>query len=245
MRIETYADRRALTAAAARRFTDLARRAADRQGRFSAVLCGGDTPRELYQALAEAPDHDGIDWRRMHLFWGDERCVPPDHPRSNYGMVNDILLKRVPVPARQVHRIPGEIEPRKAARIYEAGLREYFQAGPPRFDLVLLGMGGDGHTASLFPGSAAVELEIRAAQQRWVTANYIAKAGSWRVTLTTIAINAAAQVVFLVAGRQKAATLRAVLTGPPQPWRLPAQLIRPAGGGLIWMLDTAAARLLS
>ena len=245
MRVETFANRKAMANAAARRFSDLAQQAVARRGRFSVALSGGSTPLDLYRTLARAPYSNGVHWQRVHFFWGDERCVPADHPRSNYKMVRESLLKHVPVPFEQVHRIAGEAAPGDAAKAYEAGLRDFFQAGEPRFDLVLLGMGSDGHTASLLPGSKAVELEVKAAQQRWVTANFAEKEGAWRVTLTTVPINAAAVVVFLVAGEEKASTLKAVLEGPRQPLRLPAQLIRPAKGELIWMVDEAAAGLLA
>jgi 6-phosphogluconolactonase len=245
MNTEILADRQALAIVTARRLDALARQAIMRQGHFSLALSGGSTPRDLYRSLATAPVVNRIDWKRVHLFWGDERCVPPDHADSNFAMVQDALLSQVPVPSGNIHRIRGEIDPHAAADAYEDDLRQFFPAAAPRFDLILLGMGSDGHTASLFPASPAVVHTLDASSQRWVVANTSDGAAPWRVTLTPLAINAAAQVIFLVAGRDKAATLNQVLNGPFQPRTLPAQLIRPTHGDLIWMVDAGAASLLS
>lgn len=245
MNTEIHADRQALAIATARRFDALARQAITRQGRFSVALSGGSTPRDLYRRLATAPLVNRINWKRVHLFWGDERCVAPEHADSNYAMVQDALLSQVSVPFGQIHRIQGEIDPHVAAVAYEDHLRHFFPAADPRFDLVLLGMGSDGHTASLFPESPAVVQALDASSQRWVVATPSDAAAPWRVTLTPLAINAADQVIFLVAGGEKAATLNQVLNGPFQPRTLPAQLIRPIRGSLIWMVDAAAASLLS
>jgi 6-phosphogluconolactonase len=208
-------------------------------GRFSLALAGGSTPRALYAHLAEAR----LDWERVHFFWGDERGVPPGHPDSNYRMAQETLLARLPLPPENVHRIPGERPAREAARQYEAELRRFFGARLPRFDLVLLGLGGDGHTGSLFPLSPAVR-----ARRRWaVPVRHTAPPPPLvdRVTLTLPVLNAAAQVVFLVAGADKAGILTEVLEGPFEPERLPAQGVRPAQGGLLWLVDAAAAARLS
>ena len=183
-------------------------------------------------------------WSRVQVLWGDERCVPPDHGESNYRMARETLLDRVPVPAANVHRIHGEDDPAAAAALYEATLRALLKtpAGPPRaapgarIDLVLLGLGDDGHTASLFPGSAAAH-----EQTRWVMAEYAAATSMWRVTLTLAVINAAAQVLFLVSGGAKAGVVRRVLEGPYRPQELPAQAIAPSNGRVRWCVDAAAA----
>jgi 6-phosphogluconolactonase len=179
-----------------------------------------------------------VDWARVHVFWGDERCVPPDHAESNYRMAREALLDQVSIiPAQNVHRMRGEIDPEEAADGYETDLRACFGvSAPPRFDLILLGMGDDGHTASLFPGAEAIR-----EQARWVAAYYVEKLGAWRLTLTPVVLNAAANVIFLVVGAGKAARLREVLDGPYQPDRLPAQVVRPSDGRLLWMVDQAAS----
>jgi len=191
-----------------------------------------------------------VDWRRVLLFWGDERCVPPDDPASNYRMAREALLDHVPIPAGNVHRMRGEMEPGEAAAEYERTLRAFLTPaleetsavdGVPvsRFDLILLGMGEDGHTASLFPRSSAL-----GERKRMAVATYVDNLQSWRVTLTPVLINAAAQVTFIVSGEHKAEALRQVLSGPHQPDLLPAQAVRPRSGSLLWMVDAAAATLL-
>jgi 6-phosphogluconolactonase len=207
--------------------------------RFSLVLSGGSTPGRLYARLAEARP----DWRRVHLFWGDERCVPPDHPESNYRLVAETLLRRIQIPPGNVHRIPGEQGAGRAAREYRRELRRFFAGQRPRLDLVLLGLGADGHTASLFPLSpalgearrAAVAVEHRVPPPPLVD----------RVSLTLPVLNAGVQLLFLVAGADKADVLARVLEGPFQPERLPAQAIRPQEGRLVWLVDAAAAARLS
>jgi 6-phosphogluconolactonase len=210
------------------------------QGQFAVALSGGSTPRSTYALLASPEFAGRVDWPHVHVFWGDERCVPPDHPDSNYRMAREALLDHVPIPARNVHRIRGEMEPAQAADEYERTLRTFLAArpggSPSCFDLVLLGMGSDGHTASLFPGTAAIREETR-----WVVAHDVHKLSAWRVTLTPVAINAAAHVTFLVAGAGKAERLREVLAGPHQPDVLPAQIVRPTDGQLLWLVDAAAA----
>ena len=190
-----------------------------------------------------------MDWQRVHIFWGDERCVPPYHIDSNYRMVRQMLLEHVPLPDSNVHRIYGELKPEQAAAKYESELHTFFgtdwQASDcdeqiARFDLILLGMGDDGHTASLFPGTAAIH-----EQRRWVLAHYVEKLNTWRVTLIPVVINAAANVAFIVSSKGKAERLRQVLNGPYQPEILPAQIVRPTVGRLLWLVDAAAASLLS
>lgn len=215
-------------------------------GRFHVALSGGTTPESLYTLLSTGRYASRIDWSRIHVFWSDERCVPPTDPMSNYRMVRETLIDQVPLPAENVHRIRGEDDPVAAAVAYERELRSVFgiSAGPPtpdaRFDLMLLGMGDDGHTASLFPGLTAVS-----EHERWVMAEYVAEVSMWRVSCTPAVFNTAAAVVFLVSGREKAAMLRRVLEGPYQPQVLPAQAVAPHDGSVCWLLDAAAAAKLT
>jgi len=244
--VEVYPSAADLADAAAARFVSLAAGAIAARGRFAVALAGGNTPRPLYDRLAGGRHADRVDWSRVHLFWGDERVVPPDHPDSNFGMAHEALLRHVPVPAENVHRIHTQRGPEAAAADYEARLTTFFgplgatsERSPDRrttFDLVLLGLGEDGHTASLFPGSAALEDAARR-----VAAVYLPESGMWRVTLTPRAINEAAEVLFLITGASKADILGQVLRGPPDPARYPAQAIRPAVGRLRWWADRDAA----
>lgn len=207
------------------------------RGHFYFALSGGSTPRLLYERLASETAFERDWWRHTHIFWGDERCLPPTHPDSNYHMARAALLDHVPIPPENIHRMAGEREPEQAAADYEVELERVF-GGPPRFDLILLGMGRDGHTASLFPHTPA----LRERTRRAVANFYAPVEPPWRITLTLPVINAAG-VIFLVSGADKAETLRQVLEGEYKPDDLPAQLVRPAGGSL-WLVDTAAARLL-
>ena len=228
--------------AAARLFTTRAAEAVSLRGRFTAALSGGRTPVELYSLLAREPFESRIPWACVHLFWVDERCVPPDHEESNYGMARELLLDHVPIPPANIHRMHGEMDPAYAAARYEEGLRQFFaSAGDafPAFDLVLLGLGEDGHTASLFPGTRAVKETVR-----WVLGYHVDAQKGWRITLTPPVINAAREVVFIVAGGGKASVLRDVLEGPNRPDVLPAQIVRPGGGEPLWMVDRNAAALL-
>jgi 6-phosphogluconolactonase len=227
-------DLEALSQAAAERFTTLAGTC----NPFSVALAGGNTPRRLYATLAAPPFRQRVPWERVHVFWGDERCVPPDHPASNYRMARETLLDHVPLPACNVHRVRGELGPEAAAQEYAGELRAFFGTRWPAFDLILLGMGNDGHTASLFPASEALQEATRPVVG--VTAHYQDRPAR-RVTLTPPALNAARQVMFLVSGAGKAETLRAVLAGPYQPHTLPAQIVRPSDGHLLWLVDAAAA----
>jgi 6-phosphogluconolactonase len=224
---------------AAEQFVALAGPAIGRTGRFTVALSGGSTPRPLYARLAADHYRRLIDWPRVHFFWGDERCVPPDHPDSNFRAAEETLLARVPVAASNIHRMNGEGDSAEAAVNYEQELRGFFAPAPgalPRFDLILLGIGEDGHTASLFPGTAALD-----EAQRWVAAVYVEKLESHRLTLTLPVINAAAQVTFLVAGSAKGVVLRQILSRAEVD--LPAARVRPAGGSLVWIItEDAAAR---
>jgi 6-phosphogluconolactonase len=226
--------------AAADSFTDIAITSIAAEGRFSVALAGGSTPRRTYQLLATEEYRNRLDWSKVHIFFGDERCVPPAHSDSNYRMVQETMLSRLPIPEENVHRMIGEGDAHANASLYESELQTFFDGEPwPGFNLVLLGMGDDGHTASLFPGTDALK-ENRA----WVVANWVEKFQSYRITLTPPAINHAANITFLVAGGSKAERLREVLRGPHDPFRLPSQLIQPVAGSLVWLVDkTAAAQL--
>lgn len=238
--IRVFPDPATLADAAARHVVETGQAAIDARGRFSLTLSGGSTPRELHLRLASPPLRDQLDWSRVHMFFGDERCVPPDDPRSNYRMAEETLLSRVPIPREQIHRMQGELPAEEAAADYERELRAFFGDEPPRLDLVLLGMGDNGHTASLFPGLTAVH-----EQQRWVMAEYVGEVGMWRLTLTPLVLNLARQIVFLVAGEGKASMLRQVLEGPYAPDERPSQVVRPVPGELTWMVDAAAAAQLT
>lgn len=230
-----------LTQQAAARFEELARLRVAEGKIFSAALSGGSTPKRLYHLLATPQFR--ISWEYVHLFQVDERCVPPDHPESNYRMIEEALLGHAPVPKANFHRLAAERPNREeAARLYAEQLAQVLQPEDnewPRLDLVFLGMGADGHTASLFPGSPA--LEERALRVR---ANFVEKLRMHRLTLTFPVLNAAAQIIFLVSGAEKAETLRQVLEGPARPEEFPAQRIQPVNGHLSWYVDQAAAKFL-
>lgn len=242
--IEVLPDPHSLALAAAGHIARMAAEAISSRDRFIVGLSGGSTPRALFALLASPAWAERIDWTQVHVFWGDERCVPPDHPDSNYRLARETLLDRVSIPAAQVHRIPAELPPSAAAHAYEQTLRAFFAGGDPalpqpRFDLLLQGLGDDGHTASLFPGTAAL-----GETTRWVVENYVPRLDTWRITLTAPAINAAAHVIFLVSGEGKANALQAVLRGPYRPHDYPAQLIQPRAGQVWWLIDRAAAEQL-
>jgi 6-phosphogluconolactonase len=233
-----------LAAAAAGEFFDRAGKAIEGHGRFNVVLSGGNTPLCLYGLLALRAAVEAISWDRVHFFWGDERDVPPDDPRSNYRAAREALLSRLSIAAGNIHRIPAGVgAPEESARDYEQEIRRFFALRPeavPRFDLVFLGLGADGHTASLFPDSAAIQ-----ERRHLVVANYVEKLASWRITLTAPVFNRAACVIFLVEGAEKADALRRVLEGGGDPAQPPARLIHPEQGELLWFVDRKAARLLN
>ncbi len=236
----------AVVQTAAEQFVDLAVGAIQTYGRFHVALSGGTTPKNLYALLATDRYAALLDWSRVNVFWGDERCVPPDHPMSNYRIVRETLIDHVPLPTENVHRIYGEDDPVAAAAAYESELRNVFGTSNVlsmhngRFDLILLGMGDDGHIASLFPGLTAVH-----ERERWVMAQYSEEDSMWRITCTPVLFNAAAAVVFLITGRDKAAMLHHVLKGPYQPEVFPAQVIKPHDGSVCWLLDVDAAANLT
>ena len=238
VRIE--ADTNGVFRAAAAEFRKAGADAVAARGVFRVALSGGSTPRGLYSLLAS--DHalrSAIAWDQTEFFWSDERHVPPDHPESNYRMAQDSLLSRVPVRGDRVHRVRAEQPDAAVAAIaYEVEIRRTFDCygAVPRFDLILLGLGTDGHTASLFPGSPALD-----EGSRLVTANHVAALGADRITMTYPLLNAARLVLFVVAGAEKAAAVRAVRQPDPDAPALPAGLVQPEDGQLIWVLDRAAA----
>ncbi len=238
-------DAQAVASSAADEFARLAQSAADSNGRFTVALSGGSTPKALYSLLAErtaqkkSPD---IPWSKIHLFFGDERHVPPDHSDSNFRMANETMISRVPIPPENVHRIHSENDDAAAAALqYDETMAQVFglkENALPGFDVVLLGMGPDGHTASLFPGTRAVH-ELR----RRVAANWVPKFNSFRITLTRPVLNNAAHVMLLVCGADKAPALSEVM-GSGSPDDYPVKYIQPTNGGLLWLLDKAAAAKL-
>lgn len=244
-----YADAAELAREAARQFAEMAEAFTNDAGRFTVALSGGSTPKAMFQILADKPFADSLPWGSIYFFWGDERCVPPDHAESNYRMTDETLLSKVPIQRENIFRIPAEDEDhQRAAANYSETIRRFFNpvaAAPgtesesPRLDLVFLGMGADGHTASLFPATAAL-----CANDRIAAANYVDKLKSWRITLTADTINSARNIIFLVAGADKAPPLKEVIAGEPNPEQYPSQLIEPSHGSLLWMVDEAAASLL-
>jgi len=239
--LRRFADLDALSRAAADELTQIAHAAIAARGRCHIALSGGSTPKRLFGLLAQR-GAAALPWDHLELWWGDERTVPPDHADSNYGMTRAALLDPLGIAAAHVHRIAAETDPATAAAAYERELVAALGA-PPIFDLVLLGMGPDGHTASLFPDSPALDETAR-----WVVANPVSSplvhGHTTRITLTAPAINAARHVRFLVAGADKAASLAAVLDGPREPRRYPSQLIATRGADVAWLVDTAAAAAL-
>jgi len=228
-----------LALAAVERFVDYSNALRETEG-FSVALAGGNTPRQVYELLATERFKNRVEWSQVHLFFGDERCVPPEHPDSNYAMAYEALISRVPIPAKNVHRIPGESNPNEGALEYENELRAFFAGlAWPRFDLVLLGMGEDGHTASLFPASAALK-----EMSRWVVATRNEQSRQERVTLTVPVFNHARRIMVLVTGKKKAQRLKEVLRPQPGSEQLPVQAITPIKGMLEWLVDADAALLL-
>ena len=219
---------------AAEQFIGLASKAIQQSGQFTVALSGGSTPKALYSLLASPNYRDRIDWSRVHLFWGDERCVPPDHLESNFRMVQESLLSKIPIPSDNVHRMMGEKEPEQAATEYEEHLRQFFhlpRGGVPRFDLIFLGLGEDGHTASLFPGSAALD-----ERDHLVATAYVERLKAYRLTLTLPVINAAAQVSFLVSGQSKTAIVNDILGLNSDSFIYPAAKVSPIDGQLTWFV---------
>ena len=244
VKLQIVSDASALARVAAEVFIGAARPAVEKNGRFTVALSGGSTPKALYTFLATDRELNArVPWQQSYFFFGDERQVPPDNPDSNFRMANEAMLSKVSIPASHVFRMKGEYqETDRAAVEYEQELRDFFHVAVgefPRFDLVMLGMGPDGHMASLFPGTKALDEE-----QRLVTSNWVGKFYTHRITMTAPVLNSAACVMFMVNGKDKALPLKAVLEGPHEPAQLPSQLIRPVNGTLLWLVDESAAGLL-
>ncbi len=239
-----WPDAPALAMASAQQFADKVSGAVRRRGVARVAISGGSTPQAVFRLLADAsqPFANTVPWNDLQLYWVDERCVPPDHPESNFGVCKRLLLDHVGVPAANVHRMEGELDPEEAASRYESELRNSMKlegAESPAFDLLLLGMGDDGHTASLFPHTDGLN-----EMGRLCIANHVPQKDTWRITLTWPVINQASEVVFEIAGAAKAERVAEVFAGPRDPERLPSQLIRPSNGRILLQLDEAAAARL-
>ena len=235
--VHRYKDPDAVAGAAAGRFLDSAKRAVEKSDRFIVVLAGGSTPRTLYHRLAEPPYRDSVPWSKTFFVFGDERCVPPDDEASNYRMVHETLLAPLEVPGHRVLRIKGEQVPAEAAQRYEVRLGDLFLNQPKRrFDLVLLGIGADGHTASLFPGTTALE-----ERERWVVANHVPQLDAWRLTLTFRALNATRRVIFLATGEEKAQVIAEAFGGVEHAEPHPCERVAPVHARREVLLDRPAA----
>jgi 6-phosphogluconolactonase len=234
MRIHVFENADALSVGAASHIAAAAHAAIEARGVFNIALSGGTTPRQTYERLATEPYSSEIDWSHVHVFWGDERCVPPDHPDSDFGMAKRALLDHVSISGANVHRMRGELDAKDAAAQYESEISAHFASSDPKFDLILLGLGEDGHTASLFPRTSALYEE-----SRLVIENYVRDLEAWRVTFTFRLINTAEQVVFLAAGSKKADIVSKVIDEKLPEY--PASHVDPITGELHWLLDASAA----
>ena len=243
--IRILPDGAAIARRAAQEFVQAAASAVRERGSFNVVLSGGSTPKALYRLLVNDPAlRSQVPWDKIRLFFGDERHVPPDHPDSNFRMATEAMISKSPLKPEQVTRIKGDYpDADRAALEYEKDLREYFKLKDgeyPRFDLVLAGMGNEGHTLSLFPGTKALHADTRIVVRNWV-----GKLCTERITLTAPAASNAARIIFMVTGADKALALKGVLEGPYEPEQLPAQLLQPKNGKLLWLVDAAAGSMLS
>lgn len=238
--VEIWEDPAEISRRAAEMFVGIAREAITERGRFSVALAGGSTPRLTYELLASEEYVPRIEWDKVHFFWSDERCVPPGDDQSNYLMAAEAMLNHLPIEHEQIHRMRGEDAPAEAAANYQKELLEYFAGEEPRFDLIMLGMGDDGHTASLFPGSV-----VEGDRELLVAAPFVTKFNTHRLTLTLFTLNLAGQVIILTAGASKATALKQVLhDDPDRDDELPARLVRPVNGERLWLVDEAAASQL-
>lgn len=238
--LKIHKKRAELYKSAADIFVEKAQAAIAKKEKFTVCLSGGKTPKPLYELLATPEYAEQINWKKCHVFFGDERCVPDTHDDSNYGMIHDLLLKKVKVPKSQVYKMNGSTTPRQAAQAYTQVFQVFFGATKPFFDLAFLGMGTDGHIASMFPGTDAVRMV-----RKRVREVKMPKGQPWRLTLTSSMFNRSKTVVLLVAGKRKSATLKEVLEGEYNPELLPAQVLQNAEGEVIWLLDEGAASALS
>ncbi|WP_266205915.1 6-phosphogluconolactonase [Pontibacter kalidii] len=237
--VTIFKDTSYLSQRAAELFVDAAQEAVQKNGRFTVALTGGSSPKELYQLLAKAPYKDQMPWEQTYIFWGDERWVPLTDDRSNAKMAKELLLDKVPVPQEQIYPMWEDMEPQAYAQKYEQILKDHFKGQVPAFDLILLGMGDDGHTASLFPHT-----EVLQEQSRWVQAYYLEPQSMHRITLTAPLLNQAKRILFMTFGENKAKALYEVLEGERNPEEYPSQLIRPQQGEIYWFVDDKAASRL-
>jgi 6-phosphogluconolactonase len=241
MKLHIYQNKEELADELAQWMCDIIESTLQNQEFFTLALSGGETPQILYQKLATPGFKEKIDWKRVHIFWGDERAVPFNDDRNNAKMACDILIDHINIPSAQVHVMRTDIEPVFAAKAYEKILHSYFDNTIKSFDLVLLGIGDDGHTLSIFPGSPMLEGK----EQNWVNAVYNEEQQMYRITLTPVIVNRASHIAFMVAGSNKAKILKEVIEGKYMPSILPAQLIKPENGELHWFLDRETAKKLS
>ncbi len=241
MHIAIYPDTETLSHEAAKYVVRVAQESIDAHGRFTFALSGGNTPKKLYGLLASEPYRSQIEWALVEIFWSDERNVPPDSADSNFKLAEEVMLDQLPIPANQIHRVPAELEDRDAASIsYEQEMRRVFgTSGVPRFDLIQLGMGPEGHTASLFPHQPSLQEAVRL-----VMPVSVPKPPPPRLTFTPPLLNAAIHILFLVTGADKAEAVQAVIEGEHNPEEYPAQIVQPDQGEVTWMFDTAAAAKL-
>jgi len=234
--IKVFPNSESLSRYAADLFARSAREAVAKRGRFAVALSGGNTPRRTYELLASEDYKGELPWDSVHIFWGDERCVPLSSKESNAGEAMRLWLNSAPIPESHVHPVDGTLKPEAAAEKYEAEITRFFGDAQPVFDLILLGLGENGHTASLFP-----ETPVLDERSRFVREVYVPELEMYRITLTAPAINRSALVTFLIFGGKKADVVREVLEGPNEPNHLPAQLINPTNGELLWIIDESAA----
>jgi 6-phosphogluconolactonase len=238
-KIRVFRSAEAMNECAAQLIIELADKAVMARGRFVLALSGGKTPNGLYSLLSDKPYHDRVPWKDTFVFWSDERCVPSADEQNNAYMATSGLLSKVDIPRSQIYPVPVGLPPAEAAICYEQTLKDFFGAGDPQFDLILLGLGENGHTASLFPGT-----DVLTETEHWVKEVFVEFLHMYRITMTANFINQARNIVFLVTGREKSDILNTVLMGPLRPELYPAQLIRPEHGTLTWYLDEPAASKL-
>jgi 6-phosphogluconolactonase len=236
VRVKVFETPDKLSAATCELIIELSKDAIAARGRFSLVLSGGHTPEKLYSLLAKPEYANQVEWGKVFIFWGDERCVSLTNKQNNAYMAKSLLLDKIDIPAANIYRIPVNLNPAKAAKKYEETIKEFFGSNPTNFDLVLLGLGENGHTASLFPGTSVVN-----EYSRWVSEVYIDELKMFRVTMTLPLLNQSRQIVFLVSGSEKKKILKTVLTGSHRNDKYPAQLIKPTNGKLYWFADKDAA----
>lgn len=235
-KLKVFSTTEEMNRSAAQLIIDLAGESVTERGRFVLCLSGGETPKSLYSLLSEKPYRELIPWQNTFVFWSDERMVPSEDERNNANMAISVLLSKIDIPAYQIYRIPVNIKPVEAARQYEADLKSFFGEEPPRFDLILLGLGENGHTASLFPGT-----EVLHEKSHWVKEVYVDEMRMYRVTMTAPLINQARKILFLVSGKEKAPILKEIITMKEDAVKFPVQLINPDPGVVDWYVDEQAA----